>query len=56
MIHTNARLVENSKRKLSIWTTELINFFFSQQRYPVDCSGFHEGEAKVTKEYVHSEL
>ncbi|XP_050339951.1 uncharacterized protein LOC126766131 isoform X1 [Bactrocera neohumeralis] len=25
-------------------------------KYPVDCSGFHEGEAKVTTEYVHNEL
>ncbi|XP_037943469.1 uncharacterized protein LOC119676300 [Teleopsis dalmanni] len=24
--------------------------------YPVDCSGFHEGEAKVTTEYIHNEL
>lgn len=27
-----------------------------EARYPVDCSGFHEGEAKVTTEYVHNEL
>ncbi|KAM8706591.1 hypothetical protein ACLKA7_010799 [Drosophila subpalustris] len=25
-------------------------------KYPVDCNGFHEGEAKVTTEYVHNEL
>ncbi|XP_065371215.1 uncharacterized protein LOC135963335 [Calliphora vicina] len=25
-------------------------------KYPVDCSGFHEGEAKVTTEYIHNEL
>lgn len=28
----------------------------SQAKYPVDCAGFHEGEAKVTTEYVHNEL
>ncbi|XP_055321774.1 uncharacterized protein LOC129577939 [Sitodiplosis mosellana] len=27
-----------------------------KRRYPVDCSGFHEGEAKVTTEYIHNEL
>ncbi|XP_055854681.1 uncharacterized protein LOC129918265 [Episyrphus balteatus] len=27
-----------------------------ETKYPVDCSGFHEGEAKVTTEYVHNEL
>ncbi|XP_011192308.2 uncharacterized protein LOC105218434 [Zeugodacus cucurbitae] len=27
-----------------------------EAKYPVDCSGFHEGEAKVTTEYVHNEL
>ncbi|XP_059610935.1 uncharacterized protein LOC132257868 [Phlebotomus argentipes] len=27
-----------------------------QVRFPVDCSGFHEGEARVTTEYVHNEL
>ncbi|XP_013114285.1 uncharacterized protein LOC106092077 [Stomoxys calcitrans] len=25
-------------------------------KYPVDCSGFHEGEARVTTEYIHNEL
>ncbi|XP_030559615.1 uncharacterized protein LOC115761809 [Drosophila novamexicana] len=25
-------------------------------KYPVDCNGFHEGEAKVTTEYLHNEL
>ncbi|KAL9894687.1 uncharacterized protein ACN2A1_009195 isoform 1-T1 [Glossina fuscipes fuscipes] len=25
-------------------------------KYPVDCNGFHEGEAKVTTEYAHNEL
>ncbi|KAI8115266.1 hypothetical protein FF38_13462 [Lucilia cuprina] len=25
-------------------------------KYPVDCTGFHEGEAKVTTEYIHNEL
>lgn len=25
-------------------------------KYPVDCSGFHAGEAKVTTEYIHNEL
>lgn len=25
-------------------------------KYPVDCNGFHEGEAKVTTEYIHNEL
>ncbi|CAD6992393.1 uncharacterized protein LOC101455068 [Ceratitis capitata] len=27
-----------------------------EAKYPVDCSGFHEGEAKVTTEYMHNEL
>ncbi|EDW16775.1 uncharacterized protein LOC6575301 [Drosophila mojavensis] len=27
-----------------------------EAKYPVDCNGFHEGEAKVTTEYVHNEL
>ncbi|EDV94392.1 uncharacterized protein LOC6567730 [Drosophila grimshawi] len=27
-----------------------------EEKYPVDCIGFHEGEAKVTTEYVHNEL
>ncbi|XP_055682732.1 uncharacterized protein LOC129789730 [Lutzomyia longipalpis] len=27
-----------------------------QVRFPVDCVGFHEGEARVTTEYVHNEL
>lgn len=27
-----------------------------QKKHPVDCSGFHEGEIKVTTEYVHNEL
>uniref|UniRef100_A0A1A9ZSW4 Uncharacterized protein n=1 Tax=Glossina pallidipes TaxID=7398 RepID=A0A1A9ZSW4_GLOPL len=25
-------------------------------KYPVDCNGFHEGEAKVTTEYAHNEF
>ncbi|KAL5285082.1 hypothetical protein ACFFRR_007056 [Megaselia abdita] len=25
-------------------------------KFPVDCTGFHEGEAKVTTEYIHNEL
>lgn len=33
------------------------NFLFLlQRRYPVDCTGFHEGEAKVSTEYIHNEL
>ncbi|XP_030370113.1 uncharacterized protein LOC115620823 [Scaptodrosophila lebanonensis] len=27
-----------------------------EAKYPVDCNGFHEGEAKVTTEYIHNEL
>lgn len=27
-----------------------------KRRYPVDCTGFHEGEAKVSTEYIHNEL
>lgn len=27
-----------------------------ETRFPVDCTGFHEGEAKVTTEYIHNEL
>ncbi|XP_055906339.1 uncharacterized protein LOC129941671 [Eupeodes corollae] len=27
-----------------------------ETKYPVDCSGFHEGEARVTTEYIHNEL
>ncbi|XP_055376528.1 ras guanine nucleotide exchange factor L [Condylostylus longicornis] len=27
-----------------------------QAKYPYDCTGFHEGEAKVTTEYIHNEL
>lgn len=29
---------------------------FFQVKFPVDCTGFHEGEAKVTTEYIHNEL
>ncbi|XP_037047225.1 uncharacterized protein LOC119082013 [Bradysia coprophila] len=27
-----------------------------QVRFPVDCADFHDGEAKVTTEYIHNEL
>ncbi|ALC47388.1 CG8420 [Drosophila busckii] len=27
-----------------------------ETKFPVDCNGFHEGEAKVTTEYIHNEL
>ncbi|KAH8383818.1 hypothetical protein KR009_010652 [Drosophila setifemur] len=30
--------------------------FNCEAKYPVDCNGFHEGEAKVTTEYIHNEL
>lgn len=30
--------------------------FNCEAKFPYDCTGFHEGEAKVTTEYVHNEL
>lgn len=27
-----------------------------ENRFPVDCTEFHDGEAKVTTEYAHTEL
>ncbi|CAH1404875.1 unnamed protein product [Nezara viridula] len=30
--------------------------FDCQTKYPVDCSGFHEEDIRVTTEYYHSEL
>ncbi|XP_063706229.1 uncharacterized protein LOC134835289 [Culicoides brevitarsis] len=27
-----------------------------QKKFPIDCTGFHDGEARVTTEYIHNEL
>lgn len=48
----------SEKTHTSFWTlfSSVNSPYNCEQKYPVDCQGFHEGEQRVTTEYAHTEL
>lgn len=48
----------SSETETPFWTlfSTINDPYKCQKKYPVNCQGFHDGEVRVTTEYVHNEL